>query len=179
MSDAYTSRVMVDIETLGLEIGSAIISIGAVEFDRHGPQDSFNRSVDLMSCQEAGLGIDADTLDWWLHQDERAREQLTGGDELSAVLSDFRTWYDAHEFEEIWANSPSFDCEMLEHAYAAVDQDEPWNFRDERDFRTVRSLPVDVDVERKGLSHDALDDAVYQARVVAATLDAVETEGSE
>jgi len=169
-----TGRVMVDIETLGLEPGSAILSIGAVEFDSHGPKDSFYQSIDLVSCQEAGLEIDADTLDWWLHQGEEAKEQLTGGEDLAAVLSDFRDWYVRHGFDEVWANSPSFDCEHLETAYAAVGQSEPWHFKDERDFRTVTSLPVDVDIKHDGVGHDALDDAVYQSRVVAATLDQLE-----
>lgn len=171
-----TSRVMVDIETLGLETGSAIISIGAVEFDRHGPKDSFSKSVDLESCQKAGLEIDAGTLDWWLHQGEVAKEQLTGGEELANVLSDFRDWYIAHGFDEVWANSPSFDCEMLEYAYSAVGQSEPWHFQDERDFRTVRSLPIANNIEQDGVGHDALDDAIYQARVVASTLDKLGTE---
>jgi hypothetical protein len=63
---------------------------------------------------------------------------------------------------------------MLEHAFETVGIDAPWEFYEERDFRTVKELPFAANVARDGVEHDALDDAVYQARVVAQTLAAVE-----
>jgi len=175
-----TDRVMLDLETLGTDPGSAILSIGAVEFDRDGPQDTFARSVDLPSCQKAGLEIDADTLDWWLDQGEAAREQLTGGDALADVLIDYRDWHQAHGFDEVWANSPSFDCEILRSAYhAALDEAPPWAYFETRDHRTVRELPIPTDISREGTHHDALDDARHQARVVAAALRQLDTLGGE
>lgn len=173
MSDAEQStrevdRVMVDIETIGLDTGSVIASIGAVRFDVDGLGDTFTQSVSIASCQAAGLSIDAETLEWWLTQDDAAREQLTGGDDLEDALFEFSNWY--HGADEIWANSPSFDCEMLEAAYEAVDAEPPWEFYEERDYRTIASLPIAPDIEQDGVEHDALDDATHQARVVAQTL---------
>lgn len=163
----HVDRVMIDIETLGLEPGSAIVSIGAVRFDRDGLGDTFEASVNLTSCEEAGLEIDADTLEWWLGQGEAAREQLTGGDDLGDALADLRIWY--RDADEVWANSPSFDCEHLERAFDAVGVNAPWEFRDERCYRTLRSL-TDVDVAWDGVEHDALDDAKYQATTAAEAL---------
>jgi DNA polymerase III epsilon subunit-like protein len=163
---------MVDIETLGLEPGAAIISIGAIRFDQDVIHETFERSISLESCQETGLTIDANTLEWWLEQDDAAQHVLTGGDPLPGVLSDFSAFYG--DADEIWANSPSFDCEMLERAYAAVNQDEPWDFRDERCFRTLASLPVDVTVDHDGVEHDALDDAQHQATVAIKVLERLE-----
>jgi len=40
--------------------------------------------------------------------------------------------------------------------------------------RTVQSLPGAVELEQEGTAHDALDDAVHQAREVSATLRALE-----
>ena len=40
----------------------------------------------------------------------------------------------------------------------------PWAFYEERDFRTLKNLPDAVEVEHEGTEHDALDDAIYQAR---------------
>lgn len=77
-------RVMVDIETLGVEPGAAIVSIGAVRFGPGGLGETFERSIDLKSCEFRGLQIDAETLEWWLNQGEVAREQLIGGDDLRA-----------------------------------------------------------------------------------------------
>jgi hypothetical protein len=167
-----TDRVMLDIETLGLERGASVVSIGAVRFDSDGLGETFERTISLTSCQRAGLTIDAETLEWWLTQDEEALEQLSGGDSLATTLEAFSEWYG--DADEIWANSPSFDCELLEAAYHAVDRDEPWSFYEERDFRTISSLPVAADVEFDGVEHDALDDAIHQAKIVSMTLAGLE-----
>lgn len=154
-------RVMLDIETLGLEPGMAILSIGAVKFSRDGLGETFDRSISLTSCQDAGLTIDAETLEWWLEQEKAAREVLTGGDALGHVLADFRAFYG--DADEIWAYSPQFDCTILGHAYEAFDESPPWTYKDERDCRTLAALPVWPDMEQRGVEHDALDDAIYQA----------------
>ena len=161
-------RVMVDIETLGVDPGHAILSIGAVRFSRQGLGEEFYREIDLESCQDAALAIDANTLLWWLDQDDAVTGILTGGDPLEDVLRAFTEFYP--EGAEVWANAPSFDCEHLEAAYSRVGLEEPWSFRDERDVRTLRSLPCAVDVDHDGDEHDALDDARRQAKSVAATL---------
>lgn len=163
-----TDRVMVDIETLGLEPGAAILSIGAVRFDAGQLGETFYAEVSLESCQDAGLTIDAGTLEWWLSQESDAQAVITGGESLGKVLPRFKSWYG--DADEIWANSPSFDCEHLERAFAAVDMTEPWTFGEERDYRTLASLSVAPDIEHEGTAHDALDDAEHQAHVAAAAL---------
>jgi hypothetical protein len=171
-------RVMVDLETLGLEPGSSILSIGAVRFDTNGIVDgqTFYRNVSLESCTDAGLEIDVSTLDWWLNQDGDVQGILTGGERLSKVLFAFSRFYD--DADEIWAFSPSFDCAILSEAYAAVDETEPWTYRDERDCRTLASLPVWPDNEQEGNEHDALDDAIYQAKATAKALHWIERGGA-
>ena len=163
-----TDRVMVDIETLGLDPGAVIVSIGAARFGAGELGETFYRSVSLESCQEHGLKIDAGTLEWWLGQDETAQLQLTGGDALDEVLRAFADWYG--DADEIWANSPSFDCELLSTAFDRVGIEVPWDFWAERDFRTLKELPCAVETEHDGTEHDALDDAKHQAYVAAATL---------
>jgi len=161
-------RVMIDIETLGLEPGASIISIGAVRFDTAGLGETFERSISMTSNEQAGMTIDAETVEWWVGQDAAASEQLVGGDRLGPVLRDFAQWVD--DADEVWANSPSFDCDLLEAAYDAVGLEAPWDFYQERDYRTLSSLPVAADVEFDGVEHDALDDAKHQALVAAGTL---------
>lgn len=167
-SSERPDRVMIDIETLGLEPGAALLSIGAVRFDAGGLNDEFEASISLSSCQEAGLTIDADTLEWWLDQDADAQHVLTGGDRLGEVLGRFQLWLG--DPDEIWANSPKFDCAHLERAYEAIDGTAPWQYYQLRDVRTVAELPIAPDYEQDGTEHDALDDARYQARIVSETL---------
>ena len=176
MSDTDESngvdRVMVDIETLGRERGAAILSIGAVRFDSAGVYGEFYRSVNRESCEAAGLTVEEDTLSWWQGQDEAAREVLHGGEKLADVLFEFTQWFE--DANEIWANSPSFDCEILEAAYEAVGLVEPWEFYHERDARTIKNLPIAPELEQDGTEHDALDDAAHQARIVSKTLERME-----
>lgn len=167
-----TERVMIDIETLGLEVGASIISIGAVKFGTDGIGEEFYRNVDLVSCEDLGMHIDAETLEWWLHQSVEVQGQLTDGVTITSALTDLSDF--AGEGAEVWANSPSFDCEMLEYAYDAVDMDVPWDYWNERDVRTVKNLPCAADVEMGGNEHDALDDARHQARIVGKTLSVLE-----
>jgi len=165
-------RVMVDIETLGLKRDSVILSIGAVEFGPAQIGDTFEASISRESCEAAGLTVDQDTLEWWQDQPEKARAVLDGGDELVDVLECFADW--AAGLDEIWANSPSFDCEALEYAAEQVDVAVPWDFYQERDYRTLKSLPPTPDKENDGVEHDALDDARHQAWVAATALKRLE-----
>ena len=163
-----TRRVMLDLETLGLNPGCVILSVGAAEFDVDGVGETFYRSISLDSCDKVGLEIDAGTLEWWLDQDENVQDQLVGGESLGDVLEDFAVFYGYAD--EIWANAPSFDCEILEAAYEAANAPVPWEFYQERCYRTLKNLPGAVDVERNGDHHDALDDAVHQAERASRTL---------
>lgn len=161
------NRVMVDIETLGLDRDSAILSIGAVRFDENELGEEFHVLIDQRSCQEAGLSVDLETLDWHLLQGTFQGRELTDGRGLEWALQAFVDWYGYAD--TIWANSPSFDCEALEYAGDLVGVEMPWHFSDERDVRTVKNLSCAVEPEFDGTEHHALDDAKHQARTVIMT----------
>ena len=167
-----TRRVMIDIETVGLQREAAILEIGAAQFAPRGLiGETFYSSVSITSSQEAGLTIDADTIEWWVGENsEIAGDVLVGGDSLEDALSELVDWYNDIEPHEVWANSPSFDCEILEYAGEQVGVSMPWEFYQERDVRTLDSLPHAVEIEQDGTEHNALDDALYQARLASAIL---------
>jgi hypothetical protein len=162
--------MMVDIETLGTDPGAIILSIGAVVWDTDGIGDTFHQSISLTDAQDAGLTIDGETLEWWLDQDEAAQTVLTGGDGLRETFVAFTEWFEAHDVEEVWANSPSFDCNHLKYVYNLLDMDVPWEYHQQRDFRTLKKLPIAAEIDRDGVEHDALDDAIHQARIANKTL---------
>ena len=168
-----TDRYMIDIETLGTDPGCAIVSIGVVEFSiSDGPVDGLFLSVDVESCQARGLEIDANTLAWWLGQSAAAREQLTGGDDLEVALAELTAFVGGAD--EIWANSPAFDCAILRAAFEAVGIECPWRYYQERDYRTCReTLPTWPDREQESVAHNAVDDARFQAECLAAALEEV------
>lgn len=168
-----SDRVMIDIETLGTDPGAAIVSIGAVRFTiADGVVDELFVSVDIESCQRAGLEIDAGTVAWWLGQSTEARKQLTGGRDLEPALREVRAFVDGAD--EVWANSPSFDCAILAEAFDRVGLSTPWAFWEQRDYRTCRAVLEWPDRDQDGVAHDALDDARYQAECLVAALRGVD-----
>jgi len=168
------TRAMVDIETLATTPDAAIVSIGAVTFSTAGNHDRIGEelhiSVSRESCREHDRRVDPDTLEWWQDQPAEARHILQGGRPLHAALEALAGFCEAAD--EVWANSPAFDCAILESAYRDARIAPPWEFYERRDVRTLRdcSPAWPSDREHEGVQHDALDDARHQARCVAACL---------
>ncbi len=162
--------LMVDIETMGKRPTSAFTSIGAVLFDPHGDWigDTFHIHVSLENCMRHGLKVDADTIIWWMHQDEAARNTFIFGQvdaaPLITALEAFSAF--AQQACHIWCNGNSFDFPILNNAYDVVGMQTPWHFWHEHDLRTLKNLNKGTRIEREGIHHNALDDAVHQAKLV-------------
>ena len=157
------SDVMIDIETLGRAPGCVVLSVGAVLFDRGGFTSEFEANIDIRSSMSHGLTIEADTLLWWM---ARGLKELPNVVSLSEASMRFCDWFRAVQPSRVWANSPSFDCEIWGYAMERVEHCRPWNFRQTRDMRTARELlPFNVEGDKInfGEAHTALADAKWQA----------------
>ncbi len=172
-------NLMIDLETFGQDIGSAIMTIGAIGADKDGIDREFYTRIDLKSCQEAGLKIDADTVYWWLGQSDAAREEISKcrkANQLVEALADFAIWI-AHHFGEnvkVWSLGASFDIPMLAHAYRSMNMVVPWKFWNERCFRTLRAMYPEIkNPATDGIAHNSLDDARSQYRHMNLILDAI------
>lgn len=167
-------HVMLDLETLGNAPGCAIVSIGAVVFGGGAIYSEFVQHIQLEDCVRRGLEMDASTVLWWLKQDEVARKALMDGQAqglpLEHALDVFNTWLGQQctiEWDKlrIWGKGPSFDCAILAAAYRKIGRRIPWKYSNERCLRTVIAMHPEVpEPEREGVQHDALDDAIHQAR---------------
>lgn len=170
MTDHNAPALMVDIETMGTRPTSAITSIGAVLFDPRSDWigDTFTIHVSLENCLRNGLTVDASTITWWLNQDDAARLTLVRGQNdpapLYTAMAAFAEFFPAGA--EIWCLGASYDLPILANAYHAVGQEPPWEYRNERCLRTLKGLNKGLRIERTGTHHNALDDAIYQARLV-------------
>lgn len=166
--------VMIDIETLDNCPTAAIASIGAVWFEPRGGRlgNTFHLHVDLEDCQRHGLTIGVNTVLWWLKQSGDAQAALGNGQlnaaPLVTALEALHAFITGSETEapEIWCNGASFDLPILAHAYRAIGWQTPWQFWRERDLRTLKGLHPEQRLDRTGLAHHALDDAIHQARLV-------------
>lgn len=170
-------HVMIDLETMSNQPTAAITSIGAVLFDPHGDWvgDAFHIHVSLESCvKQWHLSMDADTVLWWLGQSEDARKTLLDGQVRAATLSEAISAFSRFMPPKCtpWCNGASFDFAILANAYAVTNRPRPWDFRTERDLRTLKGLNPDMKIVRDGTHHNALDDARYQARLVQHILQA-------
>lgn len=165
-------HVMVDLETLGNRSNSVIISIGAVAFDLDKSEtftDTFYSVVEAQSCVDAGLQMDASTVLWWMKQSDQARKAFEAiGSPIYDTLLGFANWYP--KGAKFWGNGATFDNVILSNAYAACKMKKPWGYADDRCYRTVKTLYPDVKAERVGTYHNAVDDAVTQAKHLVAIL---------
>ena len=165
-----TPAIMLDIEALDIRPTAAIASIGAVLFEPHTDWigNTFHIHVSLENCQRHGLTLGASTVTWWLGQDDSPRQTLINGQLYAAPLITALEALAAFipTDAEIWCNGNSYDLPIIAHAYHACGIETPWRFYNERDLRTLKGLNKGLRIERNGTHHNALDDAVHQARLV-------------
>lgn len=168
-----TIHVMMDLETWGTEPGCDIRSIGAVVFDPDGGNiweaGAFYQAVIGGDC--LGLETNPQTVDWWNKQSVEARSAFADPINITDGLRDFTKWYSVlgpSENVTLWCNGPHFDEVILKAAYRACGLVHPWHYRAPRDFRTELEGAGWPDVPFIGTSHNALDDAIHQARCIIA-----------
>lgn len=164
-------NIMLDLETMGTGPNAAIVAIGAVWFDAvEGIKDIFYSVVDLDSSVKTGGIIDASTVMWWMSQDDLARKEISNSDgvHISRALDDFYEWAthlvpDPEMGIRMWGNGAGFDNVILSSAYDRLGIRRPWNYRNDRCYRTAMEwLPI-VNIPFHGIPHCALHDAMYQA----------------
>jgi hypothetical protein len=158
------NNIMVDLETMGNRGNAAIVSIGAVRFDKDGLHEEFYKVVDLDSSVMAGMDIDVSTISWWLAQGPEAQKifsSSTPKTSLKAALTDFAAFI--RTGAEVWGNGADFDNVILKSAYNAIGMTLPWKYWNNRCYRTMKGLYKQVSLKRTGTHHNALDDAKTQA----------------
>jgi len=165
--------VMVDLETLAIDKNCVILSIGACQFDIETGNigNCFYSILDIQKQIDNGRVISASTLKWWINQsihDPKSADIFNSRTELSLdfVLNSLARFIPKSD-TKVWSNGASFDCAVLEQAYG---DNLPWWFSRTRDTRTILDV-ADLsggDFEFKGTAHNALADAIHQAKYVSA-----------
>lgn len=174
------NHLMLDLETMGNGTYAPIISIGAVFFDPSTGNTGaeFSVNVSLESSMRYRARPDASTILWWMEQGDDARRSLKDNpQELSsalAALSDFVIANTNQKFVQVWGNGASFDCVILRSSYSLTGQVAPWQWWNDRDVRTIVELGKALGFDPKkdmpfdGTRHNALADAIHQAKYVSA-----------
>ena len=185
---AGVSDVMVDLETLGTRAGCQIMSIGAVAFTGSHVKDSdidctFYCVVNAPTRWQRlklwltgrGLFTDPETLKWWEDKTPEARrvlEQHYGrmGHDLPQALRLFNKWLAQFPGVRVWGNGADFDNPILISAYHSAGVPQGWGNWSGRCYRTLKSLVKGPKLVRRGVHHNALDDAISQAYHAVALL---------
>ena len=160
---------MIDIEGLATGPDATILTIAAQSFDPFGTgyHDRQYYARITLESQE-NRAIEQGTLDWWSTQKEAQVEAFMeeGRVDLDQALDSLYKLAWQHKF--IWANGPTYDMNILEHAYKSYNKPLPWKYYMVRDSRTVFSLWPDQPIPPT--SHHALEDCRRQIGMLQNTL---------
>jgi len=162
--------LMIDLEGLATGPDTCILTIAAQAFDPFGKIDytqSYYARVTLES--QPDRAIDNGTIEWWATQPAHAREEAfneEGRVPLDQALDELGKliWH----AKRIWAQGPTYDMNILEHAYKSYHKSLPWKYFMVRDSRTVFSLWPDQPIPPT--SHHALEDCRRQIGMLQNTL---------
>lgn len=162
-----SNHVMLDLETLGLNQQAVIISIGMVLFNENDILDTFYTEVDKDSQPQRTQ--DPACIEWWHKQSDEAKAVLTSKNSVHPLvaidrINDFLANNNVDITTlKVWGNGSDFDNIILSDFfddYHAIG----WHFKNNRCFRTIKSL-FEVDKpDRMGVYHNALDDAIHQVQ---------------
>lgn len=169
------AHIMLDLETMGNGSFSAITAVGAATLFTGTPTPhdiyKFSEDVSLQSSVDSGLQMDASTVIWWLQQSEDARKPFKnneGADHLAVVLKKFSSYVDhvksivGDKNISVWGNGVSFDNVILSNAYKTLGTKTPWEFWQDRCYRTLKNVYPHIKLKRVGTLHIAVDDATSQ-----------------
>ncbi len=165
--------LMVDLETLGTSPQSPIISIGAVMFDLEQGilGGTFYMALKIDDQLEKGRKIDADTLKWWFSQSDAAKKVFHEKAQPTAhVLNTFTQWVKTNKGASKvypWGNGATFDISLMDDIFRQYNIGSPWGFNTIMDLRTFKRFVANgAPLEGFGVAHNALDDAIKQAKYV-------------
>jgi len=171
-------HIMLDIETLGNGSNACIVSIGAVEFCAKTGEigKTFEVIVDPEDSAKYGI-LDASTVVWWMRQCDGARQRTfptKGLKDLKTSLILLSAFVgEGDDLHGVWGNGATFDNVILHNAAKQVGMRPMWEFRLDRDLRTMVWLDGTLGVlaplpdSESITAHAALDDAIWQAKRLA------------
>ncbi len=165
--------LMIDIEALATGPDATILTIAAQTFNPFGT-DITSKDKDLYQRinveSQPNRAVDDATIKWWAEQPSHAKEEAFG----EAWRVDIREALEklgkmVFHCDRIWANGPTFDMNILEHAYKEQALHLPWRFYKVRDCRTVYSLWPSL--PQPPTTHHALEDCRRQIKMLQDTLE--------
>jgi len=164
---------MIDLETLGVEPDSVVMTLGAIKFDPFSDTEPhtplYLRGDVEEQSEQYGRSIDENTLAWWGRQAQEIQDEAFGDHSdrvtVQEMLRQLNKWCVGLDY--IWCQGPTFDFVILQDLYKGAQKPTPWNYWQIRDSRTLFSMmPQDPRKAIQEELHNALADCYYQAKCV-------------
>lgn len=183
-------KIMLDLETMGTGSHAAVVAIGACVFSVEGgiADKQFYQVIDPSTAGLYGK-IDGGTFAWWCTQSVDARKIFADKSIWKPTVEALKSFHDfcmegVSDIRdiEVWGNGSDFDNVVLGNTYEAAGIKRPWLYSGNRCYR---SLTAHVSKQQRkelwdrhspGLvHHNALHDAIRQAKIAIDILRFVET----
>lgn len=164
----------IDLETFGTNPDSVVLSAGIVFFDWRTAEivDEMYSVFNVKQQIDRGRKIDPGTTAWWMEQSVEARALLAAKQQnVPEALGIITAAFEHYNPTGVWGMGSDFDCVLLGELYRTFGRSKPWSYGKSRCLRTLKNFvqPKTIAMpENVGVHHNALDDAIYQARLVAA-----------
>ena len=175
-------HLMWDLETQDTVPSAIVVSIGACVFDPNSDfiaeqtfYDTPNREVQELR----GRTSSESTMRWWSEQSEEARAVFNAPQvDPRRVLVNLADYIGQFDIEGVWGNGSDFDNTIMASFYKSYSIEPPWKFWKNRCHRTMKAIAQSTfegyaGVRRLGTHHNALDDAMHQARELQAIVKAL------
>lgn len=166
------TNYMVDIETYATVPKAVILSLGFCRFNWNGPGFGFYQAYNPLTQYERVK--DLKTEEWWASQGDAP---IHGTLDLKFGLEQFIELLEKNKFNtgdsiEIWAQGTDFDIVILEDAMRSFDLAVPWKYNAKSDLRTLIKYNKDIYTDDiiNAQKHNAMSDAIYQAKVATRIL---------
>jgi hypothetical protein len=169
-----------DIETLGVDPGCVVLSIGAVTFDEDDIRKEFY--VTLNQPEQIGMGftVNPETRSWWARLPNAAWMRATSNTmPVRDALMALRKFFVQNPADRFWCHKSHFDAPILKAVHNAVKMKTPWEHWQLHDSRTLACITGIHPDRTKGVHHDALQDARVQAEAIIGGLAILKMNGVE
>jgi hypothetical protein len=177
--------LMIDLETLSTQNDAYIISIGACMFDIQTGEIGALFSQHIEWSNTFNGHIDAKTVQMWLGQSEQATNAIINNKaavNLPNAIVGLKDFVRDLKPKTLWSNGANFDLVIVRNTFSRLNHITPWQFRQERDTRTLVDIAERITginaaktTEFIGTKHDALADAIHQAKYISQAFNMIKT----
>lgn len=170
-------HLSIDLETAGTLVDSQILSIGLAMFDLKTGEIGNTLYLPIFLKNDWPINATIGTIKFWTKQAIHNPYALKGLFEyeenpdavyIEKALEMIQDFCNENKPETVWANGTKFDLGMLEYQFHKHDYEVPWFHNTDRCMRTLRQFAGNLNIECSGTSHNALDDAIWQAKYISA-----------